>query len=873
MKTLAVVTFALATTILGQTATPPAPQKTGKAETLRKLSRKERKERIAKLEIRHQDFIGDVAPIIFDAELDTFLALESNAQRDAFVEEFWRRRDLALGGGTGRFKQVYSNRLDVAKQQFRRIDTDRAKMFLLHGPPAAIVRAECQRVLQPIEIWKYEMLPGLGAELRLVFYKPRGSGEYRLWNPLGGSMAVNDLLVGDNAVGAEEPGPRRSQQAAQSQSPYASLNRIQMECKDGEELMRAITQMVQLRVDLLRLFEPPQMQQEEDAQKILRSMVIANPNAPKLNTEFSVRYPGKQGSRTDVQMALLIPRAELQAAEVNGAEVYTINVTGEILKDDQLWEKYRYRFDFPGDTQGEQLPIVIDRFLRPNDYLSRIKITDANGGAEAVVEKPLTVPEVFDAETPRIADAAPETRVAPTAAAIAPAAVAEPPKPALRIIPPSDGIVSGIQTVETILSGEGIKSVEFWLDGRKLAVRRAAPYAIDLDFGIVPHMRRIRAVGLDASGQPVAGDDIFVNAGTDPFQVRIVSPRVAPHLVGQARIEMDVRVPEGEELESLELYFNETRLATLYDPPFVQTIEVPKTDGGVGYIRAVARLKDASTPPIEDVVMINTPSYMEELNVHLVELPTTVTVNGKPADNLTEKSFKVLDEGTPVVISKFEHVRNLPLSIGLAFDTSGSMAPRLDEAQKAGAEFFENVMRKGDKGFLISFDKEPRLVQGWTTKVADIHAGLAKLRAEEATSLYDAVVHGLYHFHGLRGQKALILISDGKDTASKFTFDQAMEYARRSAVPIYAIGIGIRGTEQDVRYKLGKLTGETGGSVYYIEQARDLRRVYDEIQTELRSQYILGFYPAPDVKSGSKWREVTVQAAEGKVKTVKGYFP
>ncbi|HET8796711.1 MAG TPA: VWA domain-containing protein, partial [Thermoanaerobaculia bacterium] len=208
-----------------------------------------------------------------------------------------------------------------------------------------------------------------------------------------------------------------------------------------------------------------------------------------------------------------------------------------------------------------------------------------------------------------------------------------------------------------------------------------------------------------------------------------------------------------------------------------------------------------------------------------------------------------------------------------AFDTSGSMAPRLDEAQRAGAQFFDKVMRKGDKAFLLSFDKEPQLVQGWTTKVSDIHAGLAKLRAEEATALYDAVVQGLYHFHGLRGQKALVIISDGRDTNSKFTFDQAIEYARRSAVPIYAIGIGIRTTDQDVRLKLGRLTSETGGSAYYIDQARDLQRVYDDIQTELRSQYVLGFYPAPDIKPGGKWREVTVQVSEGKVRTVKGYFP
>ncbi|HEX7807675.1 MAG TPA: GWxTD domain-containing protein, partial [Thermoanaerobaculia bacterium] len=661
--------------------------------------RRERKERIAKLNVRHQDFVGNVTPIIFDAELDTFLTLENDTQRDAFVDEFWRRRDL-LQGGHGRFKEVYYNRLDAAKQLFKRIDNDRSKMFLLHGPPDAVVRTECARVLQPIEIWKYAVLQNVGAELRLVFYKPRGTGDYRLWNPLGGTAAIMDLMALDNPSDVEEARPRKATQM--SQSPYASISRISIECKDGQELMQAVTQMVQLRVDLLRLFEPPEMQQQEDAQKILRSMVIANPNAPKLDADFSVRYPGKNGSRTDVQMALLIPRAQLKAAEVSGVEIYTIDVVGEVLKEDNLWEKYRYRFDFPGDTQGEQLPIVIDRFLRPNDYVSRIKITDANGGAEAVVENALTVPEVFEAETPQVASIEPKETVAAITAVAAPAPVAEPKKPALRIVPPSDGIVSGIQTVETLLSGEGIKAVEFWLDGRKLAVRRAAPYALDLDFGIVPQMRRIRAIALDASDQPIAGDDIFVNSGTDPFQVRIVSPRIAPHLAGQARIEMDVRVPEGEELESLELFFNETRLAVLYDGPFVQTIDVPETNGGVGYIRAVAKLKDAAIPPIEDVVMINTPSYMEELNVHLVELPTTVIVNGKPADNLTEKSFKVLDDGQPVVISKFEHVRNLPLSIGLAFDTSGSMQTRLDEAQKAGAEFFEKVMRKGDKGFLLS---------------------------------------------------------------------------------------------------------------------------------------------------------------------------
>jgi Ca-activated chloride channel family protein len=678
-------------------------------------------------------------------------------------------------------------------------------------------------------------------------------------------MALAELLVAPDVVSADQ---RRANPGGMppSASPYASVNRIQFECGDGNELLQAINAMVQSRVDLFKLFNPPQLS-EEGVQKMMRSVVVANPNAPKIPAEFSVRYPAKSGSRTGVQMMLLVPRAELTAAEAGGVEMYTLDVTGEVLRDGELFEKYRYRFDFPATGAADKLPVVVDRLLRPADYVSRIKITDAQSGAEAVLEQPITVPEIFDEPAPAVASAAPAAAIA----AAAPAPEVESKEPRLRIIPPPEP-ASGLQTVETLVTGEGIRGVEFSLDGRKIAVRRADPFSLDVEFGDIPRMRRIRAVALGANDKPLTGDEITVNAGTDPFRVRIVSPRVAPGLSGMTRVEMEVSVPDDDELESVELYWNQTRLATLYGEPFVQTIDIPSA-GEVGYLRAVANLEDSNAAPAEDVVMFNTPAYMEELNVHLVELPTTVIVNGKPSDTLTEKSFRILDEGQPVQLAKFDYVKNLPLSIGMAIDSSGSMLYRMEEAQKAGAQFFEKVMRKGDKAFLVAFDKEPQLLQKWSPRIADVHAGLARVRAEDKTALYDAIIYALYHFQGVRGQKALVLISDGRDTASKFSFDQALEYARRSGIPIYGVGIGIRGSETDVRFKLDKICKETGGSVYYIDQARDLQKVYDDIQTELRSQYILGFYPSPDIKPGSKWRELTVQVEQGKVKTIKGYFP
>jgi len=493
-------------------------------------------------------------------------------------------------------------------------------------------------------------------------------------------------------------------------------------------------------------------------------------------------------------------------------------------------------------------------------------VTDIHSGAEAIVENQLEVPEIFESAVAK------QQKAEATAQITTIRDVMESNETSLRIVPLADDLLAGVQHIETIAFGDAIKGVEFYLDGHKVMIKRQPPYTLDLDFGDVPRAHNIRAVALDDKGQIITGDDVVVNTGTDPFRVRIVSPRVALNLHGKTKVEMSVRMPEGKQLDKLQLYYNETPVATLYGPPYVQTIDITQKTG-VAYLRAVATLKDDPTPPIEDVVMINTPQFMEEVNVHLVELPTTVIRNGHPVNTLAESAFKVLDEGKPVKIAKFEHVANLPLSIGMAVDTSGSMQPRMDEARKAGSSFFSNVMRKGDRAFLVSFDTQPQLIQKWSTRLSDLNAALSKLRAEESTALYDAIVYSLYNFLGVKGQKALVVITDGADTSSKFTFDQAVEYARRAAVPIYAIAIGMRPTDLDIKYKLAHFCSETGGNMYTIENAAQLGKIYEDIQNELRSQYVLGFYPADGVKPGSKWREVQVQVGEGRAKTIRGYYP
>ncbi len=819
---------------------------------------------MAKLGEKYQQFLLDVEPIMLDTERDAFLILESDAQRDLFIDDFWRRHDAAESTPQGSFRQMYYDRLELVKKRYRSAASDRGKSVLIHGEPADILVADRCQLLQPIEIWTYLNIPGFPQNTEFLFYLPRDAPDYVLWQPYTASADSLYDLVSSWVVATE--GDKESA-LKRVFGVVKGVTRLERECGPrGADILSRLENIQRRQLDNGKLFQPRAIDPEQ-MHKLFRSMVMPTKGAKPLTAEVAVAYPARQADRTVVELTVFVPKSQLTVKDVSGIRLYSIDVVGEVLKDDKLFENYRYRFDYPAAVTSEKVAVVIDRILRPGEYKARLKVADLNANAESISETPMAVPEVADS---------PEKVKQRTAAATAVAALkgqVETNVPTLRIVPLPDELLTGLQHIETLAFGEGIRGVDFYLDGRKVMTKRQPPYTLDLDLGSVPQPHRVRVAALDEKGEVLTGDEAALNTGNDPFRVRILSPRVAPKLHGRTRVEMAVGVPEGKTLEKLELYLGDTLVATLYGPPYVQVIDIPST-GGVGYLRAVASLKDVpEQPPIEDVVVYNSPQFMEEVNVHLVELPTTVLRGGHPVNDLPQDAFKVLDEGKPVKVAKFEHVTNLPLSIGMAIDTSASMQPRLGEAQKAGSQFFANALRKGDRAFLVSFDTQPQLVQRWSPNVADVTTGLAKLRADESTSLYDAIVYSLYNFVGVKGQKALILITDGKDTSSKFSFDQALEYSRRAAVPIYGIGIGIGAAEVDTRLRFGRFCSETGGNVYYIDRAEDLKKIYADIQNELRSQYILGFYPGEGIKPGSKWHEVSVQVGDGNAKTIRGYYP
>src|SRR5260221_7198212 len=160
---------------------PPAPQAQTPPDAkpqphqdpgTRKLSRRERKERIAKLPEKYQQFLIDTEPIIQPTELDTFLILESDAQRDLYIDDFWHRRDVAQGTSRHAYRDQYYERLEAVKEKFINVSSDRSRIYVIHGQPDDVITCDC-RLLQPLEIWKFIYIPGIGHNVRFVFYKPR----------------------------------------------------------------------------------------------------------------------------------------------------------------------------------------------------------------------------------------------------------------------------------------------------------------------------------------------------------------------------------------------------------------------------------------------------------------------------------------------------------------------------------------------------------------------------------------------------------------------------------------------------------------------------------------------------------------------------
>jgi VWFA-related protein len=867
--------------------------------------------RLAALDPKYRDWLDEVALLIGKDERRQFLELTRDYQRDGFIHRFWEARNPVPGSAHNAFKAQWEGRLAAIRAEYGNITEDRARMRLLHGEPGGgpgdVIKTDCGMAFWPLEIWHYPGGDGLPRNLYLVFYA-RGGGGYRLWRQADGLGALIASLTkvdpvdlgGDQKSGPPVHTPDESlfYFEAWTRNSCGGLARFVITAVEG-------TDRQDMGSLLDQVFAPPAPRDVEWLASFRGVSTDLPAGATPLPARLEVEFPARDHSRTVVRGVVLVATGDAVPADLAGHQAYNFVLSGEVLQGTELAEAFRYRFDLPAADSpgtaagaGTVLPLAFERHLAAGEYVLVLRVEDLHSHHHFRSEQPLVVPPAEGLpesaalrEPPAVTAALEAARAelrAPGAEAV--------PAAAVHLLPPPGESQTGAVRLEATASGGGIRKLTFFLDGKEMLSRIRPPYTVELSLGPVPVTREVRVAAYDAGGRELASDLLVLNRPRQRFAVRLVEPLMGTRHRGEVLARAEVHVPDGASLDRLELFLDDRRVATLYQPPFAQLLSLPAAAGkgtgagaagnatgavgnaadaaGASYVRAVAYLADGTAA--EDLAVINAADQVEKLDVRLVELSAAVfDRSGRPVATLGTHDFAVFDGGEPQVLLRCERVRDLPLHLLFAIDTSASMAASLPQMQQAALAFLHRTMTPKDRAALLSFSDSPVLRLPFTADLRMLGGALAGLNAERGTALYDSLVYGLSYMRGVEhGQSALLLFTDGGDHMSRLSFDEALEFARRAGIPIYAVGARMPRLDIAGRGRLAKLAEETGGRSFFVDSAAELDGVYAQIEDELRSRYLIAYEPSAALRAG-EFRPVEVQVAGAglRVKTARGYYP
>ena len=809
---------------------------------------------------RHREFLQDGAGWLLDDEaLATFLKLDLD-EREAFILEFLGADELPEGAINQLREGIRRRRLLVQQEFLSPLDV-RARLLFLLGRPESIEIIECGQAYMPIQIWRY---PGAGETTpELLLYRPKPDMPFRLWLPIESKRVLytDELeyyMDQYDSVGG----------AGFRDRPDKIL------CADTRRVeqatgVRGLTDYQKNRPTnpQLRAFLVPPADLATWASEAAATPL---PEIGEIPVEsLAIHFPERSNLRMVTRFYISLPvGVDLPtiATEEGQEPEARLDVTAILEQGGRVFEEFKARFKL---RPAKDAPVVLalERALRPGrEFIVRFKIEDEVGGNVAYFTRGFLVPsEIERVELP----APPEDVIVALEEDLSVGRIAG--HDSLVIVPPSTDIAVAVWRAEALVTGQRIVKVVFSVDGKEQLSRRRPPWTAEVKLADYPTEQIVKVAGFDAEGALVAADEVILNQPTGALRVRILEPARGTAASGAIDVRAEVTVPENRRVETVEFRVNDELQASADHPPWTARVNIPGGPNDLAYLAVVAMLDNGSRA--EDVRFLNSPEFMEEVDVKLVELFTTVTDRaGQLVKTLQRDDFQILEDGRRQEISKFELVEDLPLTIGIAIDSSGSMDTELPEAQQAAMEFLSNVVTLRDRVFALTFSGRPVLLVPPTDDLSAVRDSLQDLRSTGMTTLHDAVVTSLYYFRGVRGRRALIILSDGEDTASHIPYHNALEYARRAGVVIYTIGLNIGPLQTGIRGKLKQLAEETGGRVFFIGQAAEMRGVYKQVEDELRSQYLLTFASDRPGKDG-EYRTIEVKVkGRYKARAMKGYI-
>src|SRR5437868_4832781 len=332
---------------------------------------------------------------------------------------------------------------------------------------------------------------------------------------------------------------------------------------------------------------------------------------------------------------------------------------------------------------------------------------------------------------------------------------------------------------------------------------------------------------------------------------------------------------------------------------------LPVLAAGLLLCSAVLALSAQSLPAAQSTSNADQDQSVDTLKVNVDVVQLFFNVKDKRdalIPSLAKSDFNIFEDGKPQTIKYFTAESNLPLTLGILIDSSGSQQRVLDMEKEIGGSFLNSILREKDMAFVISFDVNVDLLQDFTNSGRDLRGALNKAKINtgggggcggvpglgggpvpctgtpKGTLLYDAVyLAGHDELSHEVGRKAMILLTDGEDQGSQLTVKDAVEAAQKSDSIVYVLLIADRGFYGMGGYSgdsaMKKLANETGGRVIEVgNKPEKLRQAFDQISQELRSQYNIG-YTSTNIKHDGTFRKVEIKSKkEYKIQARSGYY-
>lgn len=416
----------------------------------------------------------------------------------------------------------------------------------------------------------------------------------------------------------------------------------------------------------------------------------------------------------------------------------------------------------------------------------------------------------------------------------------------------------------TVNPGFQDAKVAITVDGQRIADSLQAPYKVIVDFGLMAVEHKITIVATGAKKRRVQWSET-VNRGHLPLTVRVV-----PVNLGERLFEAKTTAPDEDPIAVVELWDAGKVISSVSESPYRFT--VPQEIVASGFVQVTVRTRAGEEAA--DFWSNAGEVHVESIEVRTVPIfVSVVDRNGTTLDNVDRSLFRILDNNTEAKIVEFGKAFDQPISIALLVDSSASMTYSMQKAAKAALEFSKHVLKPGDKCAVYAIQDVPRRKVALTGDNTVVAKALETMNPTGRTALFDAIQSSIRELKDEKVRRAIVVLTDGDDTASIASFDETDRAALQAGIPLYFIAYD-NGTDDEKRdiERLKHLAAQTGGFVATATE-QDLAQKYREIEKDLRAQFAI-LYQVTDYAKHNEWRrvQVTLRSPKLTARTIRGYF-